>query len=306
MNKEFELTTAAVEAHWPLHNVRFGKILQQSGERITAEFTADQGRFVYKIADPIKTLAAMEKDTAVFDLLVQRNFSHVPKLLATKDRRNFKQIGSKFVYVMEFIAGAKPPETPETFAKLAGIMAELHGIKDYPYQTDFKASAVIPDLLANSAQYSFGAEYSELLQRLPNFDNFPQALIHTDINPGNSVQRPDSSIVLVDWDDAGIGTRVLDLGAVAGNLFISEDRIYKQENAAAFFHAYLAKQTLTAAEIEHIFDAALFFACMYIIYGAGPEVRWQRIKEALANRSSYEAVYKKRLKSPGSFAAFLL
>jgi len=289
---KFELTPQAIEKFWPLTGVQLGSVLQQSGERLTGEVFSREGKYVYKIADPIKTAEAMMRDTAVFDILNEKKFAHIPLLLKTQKGEDFQQIDQKFVYLLEYIEGKNPDPTPETYSKLAKIMAELHDVRDYPYTTDFKTSGIVPDLYKNSENYAFGAEYRSVLDRLPNFDIFPQALIHTDIHPSNSIQKPDGDIVLVDWDDVGVGTRVLDLGVMAGNLFISEDGIYKEENARAFFKTYLNRQELSILEVNHIFDAGLFFACMYIIYGKGPDVRWPRIQSAIENRKNFEKIYR--------------
>ena len=288
---QYKITPETIEKHWPLTHVKLGSILQKSGERVTGEIISDQGKYVYKIADPIKTAEAMKKDTAVFDVLNEKSFPYIPKLLKTKNLQDFQPLEHKFVYVLEFIEGKNPEQTPETFSKLAEIMVSLHDIKGYPYKTDFKASGVIRDLYKNSESYSFGAEYRKILDQLPNFDQFPQALIHTDIAPNNAIQKPGGSIILVDWDDAGIGTRVLDLGVLVINVFVNENLEYNQANAKAFFNSYLSRKKLTELEINHIFDAGLFFSCMYIIYGKGLEKNWARIKWAMKHRKMLESEY---------------
>jgi Ser/Thr protein kinase RdoA (MazF antagonist) len=283
------LSESKIQQYWPLSNVRTGPVLQQSGERTTVEVTADEGKFVYKVADPIKTASALQKDTAVFDILRNKGFTHIPALLRTKNGDNFQPLGDKFVYVLEYIKGHRPERSPQTYRQLGEITAALHGISGYPYHTDFKASIVIRDLITNAARYPFGDQYKVLLERLPNFDVLPQTLIHTDIHPGNAIETADGTIVLVDWDDVGIGTRVLDIGYVITQC-VSEENEFDERNARAFYDAYTTRHTLTQTELGYLFDAGLFFSLLYMQFGDIPK-RWNRIQWLLANRSLMESIY---------------
>lgn len=116
-----------------------------------------------------------------------------------------------------------------------------------------------------------------------------QSLIHTDIGPHNAIKRHDGSIVLVDWDDAGVGTTILDLGFPLICHFVSEDLIFERENAKAFYDAYFSKRKLSTAERALIFDAGLFFALMYVPYGE-TQKHWERIKFSLVNKELISSV----------------
>jgi len=43
-------------------------------------------------------------------------------------------------------------------------------------------------------------------------EDLPDVLVHNDCHPGNSVRTPDGRVVLVDWEGAGRGPAVVDLG----------------------------------------------------------------------------------------------
>ena len=130
---------------------------------------------------------------------------------------------------------------------------------------------------------SFKQEYLEVVQSLPSFDELPEALIHTDIGPGNAIDKENGDLVLIDWDDVGVGTRVLDIAFPLIQQFISEDREFLEENASAFYATYFSELKLTESEMNNLFPAALFIALMYIIYG-DTEKRWKRIQWAIENR----------------------
>ena len=66
-------------------------------------------------------------------------------------------------------------------------------------------------------------KFIEVAEALPDLDALPEALIHFEMSLGNTIQRPDGTIVAVDWDEAGMGARVLDPGYFLISAFVSED-----------------------------------------------------------------------------------
>jgi len=271
------------ENFWPLTNVKIGRILQKSGERIVCEISANEGFFVFKIADPSKTEEKIKRDTFAFDFLKDKNFQNIPTLIKTKGGKSYKNLNGKFVYIMERIDGKAPERTPENWARLGDIAAELHNIPDYPYKTLFTVESEMPKFAETAEKLSFAKEYMELVESLPNFSGLSTSLIHTDIGPHNAVQRQDGIIVLTDWDDAGVGTTILDLGFPLICHFVTHELEFEKEKASAFYNVYFAKSNLPDKEKTLIFDAGLFFALMYIPYG-DTEKHWQKIKFAVENK----------------------
>ena len=189
---------------------------------------------------------------------------------------------------MRYIEGEQPEATVETYQKLGEIAADLHSVSDYPIRTLFDPQVIIQtQFVENAKKFSFGEEYLKVAKSLPDFSQFPQTLIHTDIAPANSVETKEEKIFLTDWDDAGIGPTVLDLGYPLLGQFTTEDREIRQDLAEAFYTAYFAKRQISQDEKAALFDASLFFALMYVIHGEAGK-RWQRIKWATANRKAIE------------------
>ena len=271
------------ENFWPLTNVKLGNILQKSGERIVCEISANEGVFVFKVADSSKTEEKIKLDTFVFDFLKAKSFQNIPTLLKTREGENYQNLDGKFVYVMERIDGKAPERTPENWARLGEIAAKIHDISDYPYKTLFTVESEMPKFAETAAKLSFAKEYVTLVESLPNFSGLSTSLIHTDIGPHNAVQRKDGVIVLTDWDDAGVGITILDLGFPLICHFVTHELEFEKEKASAFYNTYFAKRNLPDKEKNLIFDAGLFFALMYIPYG-NTEKHWQRIKFAVENK----------------------
>jgi Ser/Thr protein kinase RdoA (MazF antagonist) len=285
-----ELTKDFIEQNWSLTEVEVGKILNNSGgARIVGLLESQQGKYIYKIADEWKTEKSLARDLSSFDFLNDYGFKHISSLLKTKTGKTFIKNEGKFVYLMEYVEGHNPEPTPTTFAELGKITALLHKVENFPFQTDFDADVVVEELKKNSGDYAFGEEYLRIVNSLSTFKNLPKTPIHTDISPGNSIQKKDGTIILLDWDDVGVGVSVLDVGQPMINHFISEDLEFFKESARSFYKAYFNERKLTDEEMKVIFDAGLFYALMYIIYG-DMEKRWRRIKWAIKNRETLESL----------------
>lgn len=280
-----------IENTWPLTNVKLEKVLQENGDRITALISSDQGKFVHKTASPWKDANALKKDTAVFDFLNSINASYISKLLKTKKGENFAStsIGNKFICLFEYVEGKNPDKTVEVYEKLGSIMAELHSVENYPYKTDFDPKYIREhNFIENAKQFEFADEYLKIAQSLPDFTKSTQALIHTDISCGNSIEKSDGSLALIDWDDVGVGPIVLDLGYMLGQC-TTENLEINQELVGAFFNSYFSKRTITAEDRKMIFDGCLFFHLMYIIHGDIPK-RWNKIQWLVKNREFIESL----------------
>jgi Ser/Thr protein kinase RdoA (MazF antagonist) len=283
--------THQIEKIWGLKDVRLNKILQQSyGHRMTLLIDSTQGKFVYKVASPWKDERALEKDTVIFDFLNEKGCTFITKLLKTVEGKNFATIQDRFVYVLEYVEGKNPARTVETYKKLGEITAILHSTEGYQHRTDFNPQYIIEhNFKENAEKFSFSDEYLKISKTLPNFSQFSQTLIHTDISPENTVEREGGSLVFVDWDDAGIGPTVLDLGYVLMSECTTENLELKPEIAKAFYSSYLTKRNITPEEKTYMFDAGLFFALMYIVFG-DVEKRWKRIQWLIENRKVVEAM----------------
>ena len=285
-----ELTSEYFEKTWPLSDVSLGEVLQETNGRTIGIINARQGKFVYKTAGQWKTNEALARDLQAFELLPLRGFHHIPELLKTSDRKAFSQIDRKPIYLLEYVIGERPQPTAETYHKLGRLTAELHLIRDYPYETDFHPAPIIARNLPNIAKgLSFKEEYLRVVEALPSFEALPQTIIHTDIAPINAVEKANGDLILLDWDDVGVGIRVLDIAFPLIQQFVSEDGEFLEDNAHSFYAAYFSKISLIEDELDHIFPAALFIALMYIKYG-DTQKRWQRIQWAIENRRMLEDV----------------
>ena len=255
MNPDF------IVQNWPLTNPAI-ELLKKSGERIVYKVSADEGVFIVKISDPAKSEATVLKDTQILRFLEEAGYP-APRLLLSRAGTNYVLHDGKCVYVISYLEGKEPERNVENYSKLGQVTARLHSLQGYTIPTDFTAAAEMPIMLERAKKFGMDAHYAELVKALPDFSRFPGCLIHTDIGSHNSIQLATGEIELIDWDDAGIGTRILDLGFPLVCDFVTKDLIFEKGRATAFYEAYRSIITLTDDEKDHLFDAGLFYALSY-------------------------------------------
>jgi Ser/Thr protein kinase RdoA (MazF antagonist) len=117
---------------------------------------------------------------------------------------------------------------------------------------------------------------------LADLDALPRGLIHTDIGPHNSVVDARGVRTLVDWDDAGLGACVIDIGYTLVHAAVdieSGEPRWLPERARAFLAGYSTHRTLTAAELAALPDAMALGSLIYVIADWVPAIHvreWAR------------------------------
>ena len=136
-----------------------------------------------------------------------------------------------------------------------------------------------------ASKYSVGAGLDGMLEGLPDFSALPTAIVHGEL--GQALQDASGRLVLVDWDEAGIGTALVD---AAGRLicdFIDYDCRIAEASAVAFYRSYFAGRRPSAAELDHLVPLAALYALAYSNF-ADTEARFARVLFALRQRDTLE------------------
>jgi Ser/Thr protein kinase RdoA (MazF antagonist) len=117
----------------------------------------------------------------------------------------------------------------------------------------------------------------------------PHGLIHGEINLANAARRSDGTLVLLDWDEAGDGSVILEAAYPLLVVFLTEALEFHHDLARAFYHQYYAGRTCTSEEQDLLFRAALFHALRYMLF-ANQQQRWERICFAVAHQDLVSSV----------------
>lgn len=190
------------------------------------------------------------------------NLHHMaPKILYRPDGTAFWKNEDYYFYLMEFIEGRKAQETLEDERLLGHASAQLHQLSGYQRKSTYDTKAIIKQAKDWFSEYTWKAEFDEILTTLPDFDKYKQCFIHTDIGPHNAIVR-NNSIVFIDLDYAGIGSPYIDLGWPFIMQFVNYNRQtqemkYEFELAKAFLEGYISLNPLTRFEYDLIWHGAV-------------------------------------------------
>lgn len=283
-------TPTFFEKNWHLTNVKLKPITKPGMVGQVGIVIAKEGKYTYKTSGYWKTSKNLDRDLKAYEFLNKKSFPYISQILKTRKEKRFTSYNGKLVYLIKHIEGKHPGFTPKTYSELGKIVAKLHAVKDFPFESDYKPAKVIPQLIENAKKYPFKDEYISILQSIPKFTHLPITAIHTEITPGNVIQTPEGKIMVIDWDEVGSGPRVLDLGVSLINHFVTEDLKILEKNAKAYYKSYFSIVKMKDSEKRYIYDTALFWACCWISYG-NLNKRWKRIKWAIENKERLVSLY---------------
>lgn len=151
------------------------------------------------------------------------------------------------------------------------------------------------------ADKSFKPAFDKILDGLPDFRVLDRCLIHTDLGPHNVIVTPDNRLVLIDLDDAGLGSRHLDLGYPFICQFVEHDDemnlTYRFDYALAFLRGYYEDEKIPRKEYNGLWDGAVYMQISYMkCYGSeAVDSLWKILEFGLAQKETlwdrYKAFY---------------
>lgn len=222
-------------------------------------------------------------------LFLERNAIPAERLLRTSSGGNTLALDEWELLVTTFIEGQPLGSSLRTFHLLGKILGQLHSIAPLSAKQPLPASQLLPtqeiayglaelSAVAKQVPGSLRSRYDLLiaaLRSMPNYEELPQVFIHGDCHPGNGIHSISGDIVLVDWEDAGLGPSIVDLAY----LVLSCDQLapwllqsdfrgsnpWPEERLRAVIEGYTSQRTLTSEELN-IFPDALRFRSL--VFGA--------------------------------------
>ncbi len=197
-----------------------------------------------------------------------------PRLLDTADGRSWITVDGGRALLLTHLQGEHVDADPDTMRDLGALAARVHLIPGEGPAAAWSVAHLRDEIRRGAEDPALGrlAGWERIpdvvgaVERLPAMEDLPQGLVHTDLWPGNAVRTPDGEIALLDWDDAGRGTVVLDIGYVLQATCVADDPPgWREDLARAFLDAYRAVRPLTGTETEAIGDAMSFGALYYVL-----------------------------------------
>jgi Ser/Thr protein kinase RdoA (MazF antagonist) len=178
--------------------------------------------------------------------------------------------------LLTYLPGQPLPIDALHLRRLASILGQLHTLAEAPDATLpaswwFPLAVVTRPLLdalaaANAVTparwQSLRAAFSATLTAAQVRSDLPHAAIHGDGYPANALQLEDDGVALIDWDCAGWGPAILDLGTAlldahpgggAGERIVVDPSI-----VATMVEGYAQVRTVPPAERDYLLDALRF------------------------------------------------
>lgn len=193
-------------------------------------------------------------------------------------------------YLMTTFADGTPIDlSPASLCRLGTTLGKLHALRLFD-----DTSSVLPwagmlpggelayaqsqlERITSLVPVHLQSRYEELMQAVSSLDRLeglPIVCIHNDCHPANCVSTPYGRIQLIDWEGAGLGPAVIDVGFLLASCDgaapwtpVAPSDVYRpsQERIAAILAGYCQHHTLTPAELERLPDAIRFRS---LVYGA--------------------------------------
>ncbi len=204
--------------------------------------------------------------------------THVGELVAEND--------NTCMLALSYIPGDLSAMSRDEPRQLGALLGRLHTLPVPSIQGFGSSGAVESRSLPNSWWYPVRLAVAPLLDGLETIANdvsarwqalharfgedfrtvakadLPVTLIHGDCHPGNAIVTPDGSVALIDWECAGIGAAVLDLGGLLADCspdpVPGEAIVVDPAKVAAVMEGYQAHRMLTSAERNILLTACRF------------------------------------------------
>jgi Ser/Thr protein kinase RdoA (MazF antagonist) len=182
-----------------------------------------------------------------------------PRIIPAKTGKFYICDSDFWFYLMEFIEGRQMQVTPDDEYMIGKALRQLHKLEGYSIKSPFTQSKM--RFYEWFRARSFVKEFDAILDDIPDFEQLDQCFVHTDMGPHNAMLSEDGKVMFVDLDDAGIGSKYLDLGWPFIMQFVdfnhdTEEMNYRFDLAKSLLRGYYGEEELTKEEYDLIFLGA--------------------------------------------------
>ena len=253
-----DLQIQRILEYWGISNPIIEAQLEDNPQRLIFKIKADTDYFILKGFSCEKPESTIKSNVQAHIFLGNKK-SLAPHIYPTKTGEYYVCGQGYWFYLIEFIEGRQMKETPDDEYKIGQATRELHNLQGYELKSPLTQSK--QRFYGWFRDCSFVKEFDAILDRLPDFEKLDQCFVHTDIGPHNAMISNDGKVMFIDLDDAGIGSRYLDLGWPFIMQFVdfdhdTEEMTYRFDLAESFLRGYYGEAGLTREEYDLLFYGA--------------------------------------------------
>jgi Ser/Thr protein kinase RdoA (MazF antagonist) len=198
-------------------------------------------------------------------------------LVRAADGRPFVDLDGRAVLVTGHISGDRPPRDAHSLRQLGEIAGRLYSLRpppDDPLLNLRAGSLPTEDLASGRAWLATGrarapTSWRERLDRLDadlaatsDLEHLPRSLIHSDCQLLNAIRASDGRVILIDWEGAGLGPRIVPLGLVLYSTVVqTADEPARPVDLALvepIAQGFALHASISDAELNHLADAVRF------------------------------------------------
>ena len=197
-----------------------------------------------------------------------------PRVHRTKDQQFVGIVDDWAITVLTYVEGSPLETQPGELAALAQIVGRLHALQVASPRTWAK-SRNHPDTIATAAYQlatfrgnvpeAFRALVADLHAAMIALQRQTGARLHVthgDCWSQNAIKTPEGAVVLIDWDQSGLGLPLLDLGnlLLSSHFDLNEPLHVKadERKIKAIVHGYQQMTSIDVQDSEHAANAMRF------------------------------------------------
>ncbi|HET8841349.1 MAG TPA: phosphotransferase [Ktedonobacteraceae bacterium] len=218
----------------------------------------------------------------VLDYLHRHAFT-APEVTKTRNGGVLASYEGWTALLLSFLEGEETDFAPESLEVLGSLTGSLHRLSsDVLAETESSSlpeSRLRPTLSASeaidhlvqvlpcvpSALSQFCEDAMATLQRVQEAQQaglLPETLLHGDCWPKNAVQQGSGGMALIDWDCAGIGPAILEVGYLLLACHLGKPQLpamhADSQRIAAVVHGYCQQRKPSAVELNMLEEAVLY------------------------------------------------
>ena len=273
-----------VEQHYRVQVISLRQLSSESGKYIYHIELKNQTQWLLRVvhkADKAKLI-----DLANLLLFFEQVEYPAERIMLTTQSLPIATADTWHIAMTTFLLGTPLSYTPMIFSLLGAAIGQLHALSSSLTYTPPSSSMLVPGERAFAEQQllavatlvpkHYVAQY-ELLQTalssLHSMTDLPTSLIHGDCHPANALLTAPEQVTLLDWEEAGMGPAILDVGFLLMNCdgkapwdalpstIPSPNEVYLQ----AVINGYSHYHRLAPNELDYLLDAIRFRS---LIFGA--------------------------------------
>lgn len=237
-----------------------------SNYKVTLE---DDTNILLKISND-KTIEQLTNEQSILQVLEKYEFEYSIHPFKTISGKSIYQHNGHYGVLFPFIDGLPPVVTKSSCHQVGKALAGLHTLEIKKEDLDsirphtlvgYGGMSVFEYCQSESAPEDFVESFNTIfpnkLQKIP-YDIFPVGIIHGDLYYDNSLFKDENIVCLIDFEQAGRGRFILDLGIAISGTCLNEKRDnVSMELMSEFLDGYQTQRKLLTIEKEYLKTAIL-------------------------------------------------